>query len=93
MFGGAYGGARMPNWPHWHRTPLPGIATTGLLRDKGGNLKGMWNNLTGICGKSKAVKENLFEKVEKVWGKLEGAFTRGILPSIFHNWSPTLQSR
>ncbi len=31
MFGGAYGDARMPNWPHWHRTPLPGIATTGLL--------------------------------------------------------------
>ncbi len=30
MFGGAYGDARMPNWPHWHRTLLPGIATTGL---------------------------------------------------------------
>ncbi len=36
IFGGAYGDARMPNWPHWHRTPLPGIATTGLHRDKGG---------------------------------------------------------
>ncbi len=36
MFGGAYGDARMPNWPHWHRTPLPRIATTGLRRDKGG---------------------------------------------------------
>ncbi len=35
MFGGAYGDARMPNWPHWHRTPLPGIATTGLRQDKG----------------------------------------------------------
>ncbi len=32
----AYGDARMPNWPHWHRTPLPGIATTSLCRDKGG---------------------------------------------------------
>ncbi len=35
MFGGAYGDARMPNWPHWHRTPLPGIITTGLRRDPG----------------------------------------------------------
>ncbi len=35
MFGGAYGDARMSNWPHRHRTPLPGIATTGLRRDKG----------------------------------------------------------
>ncbi len=33
MFGGAYGDARMPNWPHWHRNPLPGIATAGLRRD------------------------------------------------------------
>ncbi len=40
MFGGAYGDACMPNWPHWHRTPLPGIATTGLRRDKGGMLWG-----------------------------------------------------
>ncbi len=40
MFGGAYGDARMPNWPHWHRTHLPGIATTGLRRDKGGNALG-----------------------------------------------------
>ncbi len=24
-------------WPHWHHTPLPGIATTGLRWDKGGN--------------------------------------------------------
>ncbi len=38
MFGGAYGDARMPNWPHWHRTPFPGIATTGLRRDKEGQL-------------------------------------------------------
>ncbi len=30
----------MPNWPHWHCTPLPGIATTGLRRDKGGNALG-----------------------------------------------------
>ncbi len=40
MFGRAYGDARMPNWPHWHRTPLPGIVTTGLRRDKGGNVLG-----------------------------------------------------
>ncbi len=40
IFGGAYGDARMPNWPHWHRTPLPGISTTGLRRDKGGNASG-----------------------------------------------------
>ncbi len=40
MFGGAYGDARMPNWPHRHRTPLPGIATTGLRRDKEGNVVG-----------------------------------------------------
>ncbi len=31
---GPYGDARMPNWPQWHRTPLPGIATKGLRRDK-----------------------------------------------------------
>ncbi len=36
MFGGAYGNARMPNWPHRHQTPLPGIATTDLRRDKWG---------------------------------------------------------
>ncbi len=30
MFSGAYGDACMPNWPHLHRTPLPGIAITGL---------------------------------------------------------------
>ncbi len=33
MFGVVYGDARMPNWPHWHRTPFSGIATTGLHRD------------------------------------------------------------
>ncbi len=42
MFGGAYVDACMPNWPHWHRTPLPGIATTGLCPDKGGNPSYMW---------------------------------------------------
>ncbi len=35
MFGGVYGDARMLNWPHWHHTPLPGIATMGPRRDKG----------------------------------------------------------
>ncbi len=35
MFGGAYDDARMPNWPHGHRTPLPKIATTVLCRYKG----------------------------------------------------------
>ncbi len=48
MFGRVYGDARMPNWLHRHRTPLPGIATMGLRRDKGrGNLIPMlevvWN--------------------------------------------------
>ncbi len=38
MFGVAYGDARIPNWPHLHRTPLPGISTTGLRRDKGRKL-------------------------------------------------------
>ncbi len=43
MFGGAYGDARVPNWPHWHRTPLPGITTMGLHRDKGGkNVNSIW---------------------------------------------------
>ncbi len=47
MFGGVYGDAHMPNWPHWHRTPLPKIATTGLLRDKGGNA--LWaGNLSAL---------------------------------------------
>ncbi len=35
MFGGAYGDACMPNWPHRHRTPLPGVASPGLRRNKG----------------------------------------------------------
>ncbi len=35
MFGGAYGDARVPNWPHQHGNPLPGIATTGLHHHKG----------------------------------------------------------
>ncbi len=33
---GAYGDARMPNWPHKHHIPLPGIASLGLRRSKGG---------------------------------------------------------
>ncbi len=41
MFGGVYGDVRMPNWPHRHRTPLPGIATLGLPRDKGEIKKGV----------------------------------------------------
>ncbi len=45
MFCGAYGDARMPNWPHRHRTPLPRIATTGLCRDKGGISWYMYANL------------------------------------------------
>ncbi len=44
MFGGAYGHANMPNWPHRHRTPSPRIATLGLCCDKGGIFwKGMCN--------------------------------------------------
>ncbi len=55
MFGGVYGDARMPNWPHWHRTPLPGIASTGLRRDKyeGTNT---FNKL--FCGKKKKTKSS-----------------------------------
>ncbi len=34
----AYGDARMPNWPHRHRTHLPGIASPGLRRNKGGHM-------------------------------------------------------
>ncbi len=34
-FGGAYGDARMPNWPHRHRTPLPKIVSLGLCQNKG----------------------------------------------------------
>ncbi len=47
MFGGAYGDARMPNWPHRHRTPLPEIATSGLRCDKSKYLRGV---LGGCCG-------------------------------------------
>ncbi len=56
MFGGAYGDARMPNWPHRHHTPLPGIATSGLHRDKGRMLWGRqpfcphFSSATWVCG-------------------------------------------
>ncbi len=43
MFGGAYDDARMLNWPHWHRTPLPGIAITDLHWDKAGG--GVWKKI------------------------------------------------
>ncbi len=54
-FGGAYGDACMINWPHRHRTPLPGIATMGLCRDKGkrfeaGNLSAPISPLLLKCG-------------------------------------------
>ncbi len=49
-FGGAYGDARMPNWPHWHHTPLLGIATTGLRRDRSG-----WR----FCGHAKLYQQGL----------------------------------
>ncbi len=53
MFGGAYGDARMPNWPYWHRTPLPGIATTGLRRDKGWKMSYLlWWSLSCILQSS-----------------------------------------
>ncbi len=56
MFGGAYGDARMPNWLHLHRTPLPGIATMGLRRANGGNTLGQatflphFSSATQVCG-------------------------------------------
>ncbi len=56
MFGGAYGDARMPNWPHRHYTSLPGIASPGLRRNKGGTLWGRqtfcphFSSATGVCG-------------------------------------------
>ncbi len=37
MFGGAYGDARMQNWPHWHRTPCPGSPQRACVETKGGN--------------------------------------------------------
>ncbi len=40
LLGGAYGDARMPNWPHSHHIPLPGIASLDLHRNKGGMLWG-----------------------------------------------------
>ncbi len=49
MFGGVYGDARMPNWPHWHCTPLPGIATMGLRRDKGGLLALIAKRVDNSC--------------------------------------------
>ncbi len=37
MFGGAYGDARMPNWPHWHRAPpCPGSPLRACFETKGG---------------------------------------------------------
>ncbi len=35
--GRAYGDARMPDWPHRHRTSLAGIASPGLCWSKGGH--------------------------------------------------------
>ncbi len=39
MFGGAYADARLPNWHHRHRTPLLGIASSGLRQNKGGRFE------------------------------------------------------
>ncbi len=56
MFGGAYGDTRMPNWPHRHRTPLPGIATSVLRHDKERALWGRqhfcphFSSATKVCG-------------------------------------------
>ncbi len=33
-----FGGARTPDWPHRHHTPLPGIASSGLRWNKEGTL-------------------------------------------------------
>ncbi len=54
--GGMYCNARMLNWPHRHRTLLPGIASPGLRQSKGehleaGNLSALISPLlTGMCG-------------------------------------------
>ncbi len=56
MFGRAYGDARTPNWLHRHLTPLPGIASMGLRRNKGETLWGRqpfcphFSSTTGVCG-------------------------------------------
>ncbi len=34
LFGGVYGDAGIPNWTRSHRTPLLGIASLGLRRNK-----------------------------------------------------------
>ncbi len=39
MFGGAYGDARMPNWPHRHRTPLPGSPHRACVVTRGNALR------------------------------------------------------
>ncbi len=65
IFGGAYGDACMPNWPHWHRTPLPGIATTGLRRDK---ITDENNNPTMETGSTGLDKKKNLHPVLKIEG-------------------------
>ncbi len=67
MFGRLYGDARMPNWSHWHRTPLPGIATTGLHRDTAARLREKntrqnFLNVPHICQKFIKADEKLPQK-------------------------------
>ncbi len=56
MFSEAYGAARMSNWPHRHRTPLPRIASPGLRRNNGWPLWGRqpfcphFSSATEVCG-------------------------------------------
>ncbi len=73
MFGGAYGDARMPNWPHWQRIPLPGIPTTGLRRDKGGRSSGI-------------LKTMVMASIEKIWYRYYRHFCCQVVVPIFWKW-------
>ncbi len=65
MFGSVYGDARMLNWPHWHRTPLPGIATTGLRRDKGGIYNNNNNNNNNAMTWGGKILRKVYENIAK----------------------------
>ncbi len=83
MFGGAYGDACMLNWPHWHRTPLPGNAATGLCRDKGGNALGQatflshFSSATQVCGRCDYTLPSFWDlRISDLVGKLAAGCLR-----------------